>query len=51
MVVAPFLGWVGYRCFVLPNPISGRWLLALYHKDRAKTPAERRRQIYQHLQY
>jgi len=49
--IAPYLGWVGERWFVLPNPMYGSWLQSLYDKDSAKTPAQRRRQIYQHLHY
>ena len=49
--VAPYLGWVGERWFVLPNPMYGSWLQSLYDKDTAKTPEERRRQIYQRLHY
>jgi len=49
--VAPYLGWVGERWFVLPNPMYGSWLQSLYDKDTAKTPEERRQQIYQRLHY
>jgi acid phosphatase len=49
--IAPYLGWVGERWFVLPNPMYGSWLQSLYDKDTAKTPEERRRQIYQRLHY
>ena len=49
--VAPYLGWVGERWFLLPNPMYGSWLQALYDKESAKTPEQRRRQIYQQLKY
>ena len=49
--IAPYLGWVGERWFVLPNPMYGSWLQSLYDKDSAKTPEQRRRQIYQQLHY
>jgi len=50
-IVAPYLAWVGERWFLLPNPMYGSWLQALYDKDTAKTPEERRRQIFQQLKY
>jgi len=47
--VAPYLGWVGERWFVLPNPMYGSWLPALYDNQSDLPDSERRRQILQHL--
>jgi len=47
--IAPYLGWVGERWFVLPNPMYGSWLPALYDNKSELPDGERRRQILQHL--
>jgi 5'-nucleotidase (lipoprotein e(P4) family) len=49
--VAPYLGWVGTRWFVLPNPTYGAWQSVLFDNDRAAPPAERRRKTLQSLRY
>jgi acid phosphatase len=41
--VAPYLGWIGTRWFVLPNPTYGAWEPALFDNDWAAPPEERRR--------
>jgi acid phosphatase len=41
--VRPYLGWVGERWFVIPNPSYGGWEPALFGNDW-KLPAEVRRQ-------
>jgi acid phosphatase len=38
--VAPYLGWVGERWWVLPNPVYGSWESAL--TGDAETPEARR---------
>jgi acid phosphatase len=40
--VRPYLGWVGERWFVLPNPTYGSWEPALFGNDWHKSEAERR---------
>lgn len=40
--VKPYLGWVGERWFVLPNPSYGNWEPAIYDNDRSKSEEERR---------
>jgi acid phosphatase len=48
----PYLGWLGQRWFVLPNPTYGNWYSAPYG-DQEKLPFERKRQLKQqalHLQ-
>lgn len=40
--VKPYLGWVGERWFVLPNPSYGNWEPAIYNNDRSKSEEERR---------
>lgn len=42
--VAPYLGWVGTRWFVLPNPTYGSWEAALFGNHWSLPAAERRRQ-------
>lgn len=41
--VRPYLGWIGERWFVLPNPSYGSWEPALFNNAWSK-PAEERRQ-------
>ena len=41
--LAPYLGWVGERWFVIPNPSYGSWEGALFDNDW-KLPRETRRQ-------
>ena len=41
--VRPYLGWVGERWFVLPNPTYGSWEGAAFGNDW-KLPREARRQ-------
>ena len=40
--IKPYLGWVGERWFVLPNPSYGGWEPAFYNNDRSKSEEERR---------
>ena len=40
--VRPYLGWVGERWFVLPNPTYGSWEPALFNNAWSTPPAERR---------
>jgi 5'-nucleotidase (lipoprotein e(P4) family) len=49
--VRPYLGWVGERWFVLPNPSYGSWESALFNNDRSEPEAERRRQKLNALRY
>jgi acid phosphatase len=42
--MAPYLGWIGTRWFVLPNPTYGSWEPALFNNDWTAPPEERRRQ-------
>lgn len=42
--VRPYLGWVGERWFMLPNPSYGSWEQALFNNDWSQPVAERRRQ-------
>ena len=41
--VKPYLGWIGRRWFVLPNPTYGSWEPALFDNDWQLSPPERRR--------
>lgn len=44
--IAPYLGWVGRRWFVLPNPSYGSWASALLGPDGSATPqAQRQRKL------
>ena len=43
-VMAPYLGWIGTRWFVLPNPTYGSWESAL-SDQQPKAPLEKRRQL------
>ncbi len=40
--IAPYLGWVGTRWFMLPNPTYGSWEPALFDNDWSASPGERR---------
>ncbi len=40
--VKPYLGWVGERWFILPNPSYGSWEPAFYNNDRSKSEEQRR---------
>ena len=42
--VAPFLGWIGERWFVLPGPTYGSWEPALFNNSW-RLPAEERRRL------
>ncbi len=42
--MAPYLGWIGMRWFVLPNTIYGSWEPALFNNDWS-APAGLRRQL------
>ena len=42
--VQPYLGWIGERWFVLPNPTYGSWEPALFNNSWKQPAAERRRQ-------
>lgn len=42
----PYLGWLGQRWFLLPNPTYGNWYSAPYG-DQEKLPLERKRQLKQ----
>lgn len=47
----PYLGWVGERWFILPNPSYGGWEPALYNNDRQLPLGERRQQKLDALRY
>jgi 5'-nucleotidase (lipoprotein e(P4) family) len=49
--VRPYLGWVGERWFVLPNPSYGSWETALYGPDGSGTDAAKRQQKLNSLRY
>ena len=42
--MAPYLGWIGTRWFVLPNATYGSWEPALFNNDWSQSRTERRRQ-------
>ncbi|WP_338805812.1 HAD family acid phosphatase [Pseudomonas chlororaphis] len=44
--VEPYLGWLGQRWFLLPNPTYGNWYSAPYG-DQEDLPMERKRQLKQ----
>ena len=46
-----YMGWIGTRWFVLPNPTYGAWEPALFNNDWSAPPAERRRQKLDALRY
>jgi len=49
--MAPYLGWIGTRWFVLPNPTYGAWEPALFNNDWAAPRDERRHQKIQSLRF
>ena len=49
--VRPYLGWVGERWFVLPNPGYGSWEPALFDNDWTRPEAERRQRKLDSLRY
>jgi acid phosphatase len=40
--VAPYLGWIGQRWWMLPNPMYGSWESALSGSDATASPAAKR---------
>ena len=49
--VRPYLGWVGERWFVLPNPSYGSWEPALFNNSWSQPEADRRQQKLDALHY
>jgi 5'-nucleotidase (lipoprotein e(P4) family) len=49
--MAPYLGWIGTRWFVLPNATYGSWEPALFNNDWSATPEHRRQQKIDALHY
>ncbi|WP_227978103.1 5'-nucleotidase, lipoprotein e(P4) family [Arenimonas daejeonensis] len=49
--MAPYLGWIGERWFVLPNPTYGSWEPALFNNAWELPEAERRRMKLEQLDY
>ena len=49
--VRPYLGWVGERWFILPNPSYGSWEPALFNNAWSQPEAERRQQKLDALRY
>lgn len=49
--IAPYMGWIGSRWFVLPNATYGSWEPALFNNDWSAPPAQRRRQKIDALRY
>ena len=49
--VRPYLGWVGERWFVLPNPSYGSWEPALFNNSWSQPETERRQQKLDALRY
>jgi acid phosphatase len=49
--IAPYLGWIGTRWFVLPNATYGSWEPALFNNDWSATPGHRRQQKIKVLRY
>jgi len=49
--MAPYLGWIGARWFVLPNTTYGSWEPALFNNDWSATPERRRQQKIDALRY
>lgn len=43
-VIEPYLGWIGQRWFVLPNPTYGHWESALFNNDWSQPATGRRAQ-------
>lgn len=50
-VVRPYLGWVGERWFMLPNPTYGSWEPALFNNAWSQPEAERRQLKLKSLRY
>ena len=46
-----YMGWIGTRWFVLPNPTYGSWEPALFNNDWSAPPAVRRQQKLDALRY
>ena len=44
-----YRSWIGERWFVLPNPMYGSWLNALFHNYWEQPAVRRRREILDHL--
>ena len=49
--MAPYLGWIGERWFVLPNPTYGSWEPALFDNAWSLPEAERRERKLRALDY
>ena len=49
--VRPYLGWIGERWFVLPNPTYGSWEPALFNNAWSKPEGERRQNKLDSLRY
>lgn len=49
--MAPYLGWIGQRWFVLPNPTYGSWESALFNNDRKASPDQQRGLKIEALRY
>jgi acid phosphatase len=49
--MAPYLGWIGERWFVLPNPTYGSWEPALFNNAWSLPEAERRQRKLDALDY
>ena len=49
--VKPYLGWVGERWFVLPNPTYGSWEPALFNNEWSQPAEERLKQKHEALRY
>ena len=47
----PYLGWVGERWFVLPNPSYGSWESALFNNDWSRPETARRQSKREALRY
>lgn len=49
--IAPYMGWIGSRWFVLPNTTYGSWEPALFNNDWSAPLEQRRRQKIDALRY
>ena len=49
--VRPYVGWIGERWFVLPNPTYGGWEPALFNNAWSTPEAERRQRKLEALRY
>ncbi len=49
--IRPYLGWIGERWFVLPNPSYGSWEPALFNNVWSQPETERRQQKIDALRY